>query len=148
MPIRLLLVSALLTLSGFLSAQTTVSITNVTITEKDRSTKGMDITLDPKGQLNNAEGADRSVIYDQDDVRVKLWGKVSTHNVRRSSLKDSAVNMIFEIDMKAGGDHDNKRVEKIFYLDQSRTGTVSQRFNFKDGITMRVITLKFDVEVK
>ncbi|MBK9758742.1 MAG: hypothetical protein IPO90_01925 [Flavobacteriales bacterium] len=68
--------------------------------------------------------------------------------MRRSSLKDSAVNVIFEIDMNAGKDRDNKRVEKIFYLDQSRTGTVTQRFNFKDGITMRGITLKFDVEIK
>lgn len=130
-----------------LIAQTSVKISNVTLTEKEQTTQGLEVTLDPKGQLNDAEGADRSLIYEQGDTRVKLWCKVSTHDSRRSSLKDSAVNMIFEIDMKAGNDKDNKRIEKIFYLDQSRKTTVNQKFNFKHGITMRVITLQFDAEI-
>lgn len=126
------------------NAQTQVLITNVTVTEKDAHQSGAGATI----QLGGDEGSARAVIYENGDLRVKLWCKVSTHNVRRSSLKDSAVNLIFEIDMDAGKDHDNKRVEKIFYLDQSRTTTVTQRFNFKNGITMRGITLSFDAEVK
>lgn len=131
-----------------LSAQTLVEITNVKVTEKGQTSEGANVTFDPKGQLNNAEGADRAVIYEQGDVRVKLWCKISTHHSRRSSLKDSAVNMIYEIDMKAGDDKDNKRLEKIFYLDQARKTSVTQKFNFKHGITMRVITLQFDAEIK
>lgn len=134
--------------AAVLSAQTRVKITNVTITEKDQVTQGMDVTLDPSGQLNQAEGADRAMIFDQGDVKVKLWCKISTHNSKRSSLKDSAVNMIYEIDMKAGKDKDNKRLEKIFYMDQSRTTSITQKFTFKEGITMRVITLKFDAEIQ
>lgn len=145
---KYLLTATALCAAAVLSAQTRVKITNVTITEKDQVTQGMDVTLDPSGQLNQAEGADRALIFDQGDVKVKLWCKISTHNSKRSSLKDSAVNMIYEIDMKAGKDKDNKRLEKIFYMDQSRTTTITQKFTFKEGITMRVISLKFDAEIK
>lgn len=145
---RMSITLAVALLAAGLSAQTLVEITNVRVTEKDQTTQGMNVTFDPHGQLNNAEGADRAVIYEQGDLRVKLWCKVSTHNSRRSSLKDSAVNMIYEIDVKAGDDKDNKRFEKIFYLDQARKSTVTQKFNFKHGITMRVVTLQFDAEIK
>ena len=126
------------------AAQTQVLITNVSVTEKESSSTGNGTTI----QLNHDEGADRAVIYEQGDLRAKVWCKVSTHNVRRSSLKDSAVNLMFEIDLDAGRDHDNKRVEKIFYMDQTRTTTITQKFNFKQGINMRVVTLKFDAEIK
>ena len=53
-----------------------------------------------------------------------------------------------EINLKAGTDKDNKRVEKIFFMDQARTATVSQKFNFKQGITMRPITLTFNIAVE
>lgn len=145
---RTLLSAAALCAITLLNAQTRVKISNVSITEKDRSSQGMEVTLDPSGQLNKAEGADRAVIFNEGDVQVKLWCKISTHNSKRSSLKDSAVNMIYEIDMKAGKDKDNKRLEKIFYLDQSRTTTITQKFTFKEGITMRLITLKFDAEIQ
>ena len=58
------------------------------------------------------------------------------------------MNLIFEIDVIAGTRSDNRRVEKIFYMDQDRKSTIIQRFNFKSGITMRVITLEFDAEIK
>ncbi len=125
-------------------AQTQVLITNVSVSEKSGESTGNGTTI----QLNSDEGSDRGIIYQQGDLRAKVWCKVSTHNVRRSSLKDSAVNLIFEIDLDAGKDHDNKRVEKIFYMDQTRTTTVTQKFNFKQGINMRVVTLKFDAEIK
>lgn len=135
----LVLIAALTT-----SAQTQVIVSNVSVAEKSGTTTGNGTTI----QLNSDEGADRAVIYEQGDLRAKVWCKVSTHNVRRSSLKDSAVNLIFEIDLDAGKDHDNKRVEKIFYMDQTRTSTITQKFNFKQGINMRVVTLKFDAEIK
>lgn len=141
---RTLFTSIALAAAYAVAAQTQVLITNVSVTEKEASSTGNGTTI----QLNSDEGSDRAVIYSQGDLRAKVWCKVSTHNVRRSSLKDSAVNLIFEIDLDAGKDHDNKRVEKIFYLDQSRTTTISQRFNFKQGINMRTVTLKFDAEIK
>lgn len=141
---RILLATLALAAVSALCAQTEVLISNVAITEKEVVTSGSDATL----RMKNAEGVERQVIYDRDGVKVNVKAKVTTHNVRRSSLKDSAVNLTFEIDMDINKDHDNKRVEKIFYLDQSRTGKVTQRFNFKNGITMRGITLTFDVEIK
>jgi hypothetical protein len=141
---RSLLAASALFLLSVVNAQTEVVITNVKVLEKEATQTGNNVTI----QLKGDEGADRQVIFTGGEIVVKTWCKVSTHNVRRSSLKDSAVNLIFEIDMKAGDDKDNKRVEKIFYLDQSRTTTITQRFNFKDGIHMRVITLQFDAEIK
>jgi hypothetical protein len=144
MQLRSLCLSALVVLSGHLSAQTQVVVSHVQLIEKESMRPGSDVTI----QLSKDEGSERQVIYAEGDITAKTWVKVSTHNVRRSSLKDSAVNLIFEIDLVVGKDKDNKRVEKIFYLDQSRTGKVSQRFTFKDGIRVRVITLAFDVELK
>jgi hypothetical protein len=141
---RPLLLSLALAASTLLAAQTQIIVTNITLTEKEAVTNINDVTL----PLNGDEGSKRQVIYMGGNTEVKMRAKVTTHNVRRSSLKDSAVNITFEIDVNAGKDHDNKRVEKVFYLDQSRKGTVTERFNFKDGITMRGITLKFDVEIK
>lgn len=142
--LRQLALSLTLFVTSALLAQTQIAITNVKAVEKESTTAGQDVTV----QLNKAEGSDRAVVLSAGDLEAKVWVKVNTHNSRRSSLKDSAVNMIFEIDLKAGKDKDNKRVEKIFYMDQSRTTTVTQRFNFKDGITMRGITLSFDCEIK
>jgi hypothetical protein len=148
MVMRTLTLLYALLLSALVQAQTLVEITNVKVTQGEQTAQGNNVTLDPKGQLNKAEGADRALIFESGDVSVKLWCKVSTHNSRRSSLKDSAVNMIYEIDMKAGKDKDNKRLERIFYLEESRKTTVKQKFTFKQGITMRVITLEFDAEIK
>lgn len=142
--LRHLAFSLALAASTALMAQTQIVITNVKAVEKDNTVTGQDVTI----QLDKAEGSDRAVILASGDLQAKVRAKVNTHNSARSSLKDSAVNLIFEIDLKAGKDKDNKRVEKIFYLDQSRTTTVTQRFNFKSGITMRGITLSFDCEIK
>lgn len=141
---RTLLLAFALVIAGTLAAQTQVIFTNVKAVEKESTVDGQDVTV----QLNKAEGSDRVVILSAGDLEAKVRVKVATHNSRRSSLKDSAVDLIFEIDLKAGKDKDNKRVEKIFYLDQARTTTVNQRFNFKDGITMRGITLSFDCAIK
>lgn len=127
-----------------LHAQTQVTFTHIRIIEKGDTLSAPDVTV----QLRGDEGSDRTVIYNANGVEAKTWVKVSTHNVRRSSLKDSAVNLIFEIDLRAGNDKDNKRVEKIFYMDQARTTNVTQRFNFKNGITMRGITLSFDCAIQ
>ena len=141
---RTLLLLPLMLLCTLLGAQTQVVISHVQLIEKESMLPGSDVTV----QLNKDEGSERQVIFSEGDITAKTWVKVSTHNVRRSSLKDSAVNLIFEIDLTVGKDKDNKRVEKIFYLDQSRTGKVSQRFTFKNGTRVRVITLAFDVELK
>ncbi|HEX2616882.1 MAG TPA: hypothetical protein VHL57_05020 [Flavobacteriales bacterium] len=138
-----LLFLALLATTAVL-AQTQVTFSHIRIIEKGDSLSAPDVTV----QLKGDEGSDRTVIYSANGIEAKTWVKVSTHNVRRSSLKDSAVNLIFEIDLRADKDKDNKRVEKIFYLDQARTANVSQRFNFKNGITMRGITLSFDCTIQ
>lgn len=139
----------LLTLLGTLStlllpAQTQVKITNVVIVDGHRTVQGNDQLF----SLNNAEGADHVVLYDADGYLLKCWFKVSTHDSPRSSVKDSAVNLIMQLRLFIGDKkQDQRRVEKIFYGDQSRKASYSEKFNMKKGINVRTITVTFDAEV-
>jgi phospholipase/lecithinase/hemolysin len=128
------------TLTFSLNAQTTYRISNATITEKDQVQRGMDVSAMIKG----AEGSDRVMIFAGQDISLESRVKVSTQNVKRSSLKSSAVNAIFEIDLKVNGKKDNRRVEKIYYMDQERHSHFKEKFVFKDGNQVRVFTVEFD----
>lgn len=125
-------------------AQTKIVFSEVRALDRQDSLHGNDVTI----QLNHAEGKDNTVILTAGDVNVKVRAKVKTHSSPRSSLKDSAVNLTLDLSVQAGKGQDNKRVEKIFYLDQSRSGIVTQRFNFKNGLDMRSITLSFKVSIE
>ena len=129
---------------GMAQAQTRFQITNVTVTENERVMSGNDATA----QMGGAEGSDRVVIFDQDGIRVRAWVKVSTHNVRRSSVKDGAVNAIFELDLELNGKKDGRRVEKIFYAGQERTTRISEKFTIKSGIDVRVITVSYQGRIE
>ena len=126
------------------AAQTRIHFRDIRVVEKGDTLRGTDITM----ELRGAEGTDRGPIFSSGDVAVQAKARVTSHNVRRSSVKDGAVNLVMELDMHAGRDKDNKRIEKIFYLDQARTSAVVQRFTFKDGITMRGITLLFNCAIE
>ena len=128
------------TISISIHAQTVYRISNATITEKDQVTQGTDVTANIRG----AEGSDRVVIHANQEYTVTAWVKVSTHNVKRSSVKNSAVNAIFELDLKAAGKKDGRRVEKIFYGDQERKTHIKEVFTIKHGIHVRTITVEYD----
>ncbi|HNR55029.1 MAG TPA: hypothetical protein PKJ19_07685 [Flavobacteriales bacterium] len=138
--IRTLLLSAILGVSLTSPAQTIYRITNVTITEKEQVTQGQDAMAEIRG----AEGTDRVIVYAANDIELRSKVKVSTQNVRRSSVKSSAVNAIFEIDLKMDGQKDNRRVEKIYYMDQERKSHFKEKFIFKSGNQVRVVTVEFD----
>lgn len=129
-----------------LPAQTQVHITNVSIQDGDLLTKGLDQTY----ILNNAEGSDHVVLYDHGEYKVKLWFKVSTHDSPRSSLKDSAVNLIMQLRLFVREQkQDERRVEKIFYLDQAKKASYKERFTVKErkSINSRSIEVSFDAEL-
>ncbi len=143
---RTLLLSLLLiALTPALNGQTVVRITNLSTTEKEVSHPGSDATV----QLNGAEGSERVVLFTDGALSIRTWFKVSTHKSPRSSTKDSAVNLIMELDLLENGKKkDNRRVEKIFYMDQSRTATFNEKFVIKKGIDVRVIEVKFDASIE
>lgn len=141
---HLLLFLGMFLVVAFGWAQTRIVFTEVRALDRQDSLHGKDVTI----QLNRAEGKDNTVILSAGDVNVKVRAKVKTHSSRRSSLKDSAVNLTLDLSVQAGKGKDNKRVEKIFYLDQSRSGVVTQRFNFKSGLNMRSVTLSFNVSIE
>ena len=129
---------------GMAHAQTRFQITNVTVNENERVMPGNDATA----LMGGAEGSDRVVIFDQDGIKVRAWVKVSTHKVRRSSVKDGAVNAIFELDLVMNGKKDERRVEKIFYAGQERRTTITEKFTIKSGIDMRVITVSYEGRIE
>jgi len=140
---RLLITVLLATMTCLTQAQTVVKITNVTITEKDQVLQGADVTAEmPRG-----EGTDRVVLYAGQNITADTWIKVNTHNVRRSSVKDGAVNMMFEVDLIVDGKKDNRRVERIFYAGQERKTRINEKFSIKRGLDVRVINISFDVEI-
>ena len=138
--IRTILFTALASMTSLAQAQTIFRISNVTITEKENILTGNGATAEIKG----SEGSDRVVVYADQRMTIKARVKVSTQNVARSSLKSSAVNAIFEIDMILDGKKDNRRIEKIFYMDQDRTTHLKEKFVTKQGNQVRVIVVEFD----
>ena len=138
--LRTILLSTLPGISLASSAESIYRITNVTITEKDQVTQGQDAMAEIRG----AEGTDRVIIHAGNGVELRSKVKVSTQNVKRSSVKSSAVNAIFEIDLKLDGQKDNRRVEKIYYMDQERKSHFKEKFVFKNGNQVRVVTVEFD----
>lgn len=130
--------------AGPVRAQTKVHITGVRVIDAHDTLRAPDVQL----QLNRSEGSATAVPFAARDLHAGIRAKVANHNVRRSSLKDSAVNLALDINLKAGKSKDKKHVEKIFYMDQARTGSVVQRFNFKQGISMRTIVLSFDITIE
>ena len=139
-----LLLPLIVALGGPASAQTRINFSNVMAVDHGDTLRGADVTV----QLNRAEGSQQAILLQSGDISVKIGAKVSTQNVQRSSLKDSAVNLVMDIALKAGKDKDSKQVQKIFYMDQERTTKVTQRYNFKHGIDMRTVTLLFNATIE
>ena len=140
----LLLLPVVTALNTKALAQTKITFGNVMAVDHGDTLRGGDVVL----RLDRAEGSEQSILLQSGDIFVNVRARVSTQNVRRSSLKDSAVELKMDLAMKAGKDKDSKQVQKIFYMDQERTTKVSQRYNFKQGIHMRSITLIFNATIE
>lgn len=138
--IRTLLFPAFFALATACSAQTVYKITDVTVTEKEVARNGQDATAVIRG----AEGSDKVVILAAQGIMLSTRVKISTQNVARSSLKSSAVNARFDIDLEVDGRKDHRRVEKVYYMDQERRSHFKESFTFKNGNQVRVIRVEFD----
>ncbi len=125
-------------------AQTRFRVTNVKVTEKDRTITGNDAVADIRG----SEGDDRLVLLDQDGLWVKTQVRIRTHNSNRSSVKEGAVYATFEVRMKVNGKGDRRTVQKVFYAEQERRATITEKFTFKDGINVRVFTVSFEGQLE
>jgi hypothetical protein len=128
----------------FISAQTTLKITNVQITEKEQVMTGSDVTA----SLNNDEGKKGIVIYAGGDLEIKGSFKVKSHNVARSSVKNSAVYLSMNLKLKTGGKTDSREVMKTFYMDDTRSTEFKEKFVIKRGIDTRVIEVRFDAAIE
>jgi hypothetical protein len=136
---RLLLLPILACTLTLASAQTRFRVTDVTVTEKGNVIKGQDAVAEIVG----SEGDDRLVLMDQDGVWVKTQVRVRTHNSNRSSVKESAVYATFELRLKVDGKGDRRTIQKVFYGEDERKTTISEKFTVKTGINVRIITVEF-----
>lgn len=137
---RSFLTAAMVTVAALAQAQTQFKFTNVTITEKGNVRNGIDAVA----QVVGSEGDDRVTLYDQDGIKLRTQARIRTHDSNRSSVKESAVYVTFEIRLTVDGKEDRRTVQKVFYGDQERKTTVTEKYTIKRGIDVRVITVKFD----
>lgn len=137
---RFLLTAALLAAVAVAQAQTQFKFTNVTISEKGNVRNGIDATA----QVVGSEGDDRVTLFDQDGIKLRTQARIRTHDSNRSSVKEGAVYVTFEIRLTVDGKEDRRTVQKVFYGDQERKTTVTEKYTIKRGIDVRVITVKFD----
>ena len=98
---------------------------------------------DAVAEIVGSEGDDRLVLMDQDGVWVKTQVRVRTHNSNRSSVKESAVYATFELRLKVDGKGDRRTIQKVFYGEDERKTTISEKFTVKTGINVRIITVEF-----
>ncbi len=142
--IRTLATALFLLATVLVHGQTRVKLTNITINEKDQVRTGEDAMA----YLVKAEGNDRVVLYDQNGTTLKTQVRVRTHDSNRSSLKEGAVYLTFELRLSVDGKEDRRTVQKVFYAEQERKTTITEKYTFKQGIDMRVITVKFDATLE
>ena len=96
---RSIFLAVLLLAGATLTAQTIVKISNVTVTEKEAVAQGKDVST----ALNGSEGSEKMTLFTDGPLAVRTWFKITTHKSPRSSSKESAVNLIVELDLLENG---------------------------------------------
>ena len=130
----------------FVDAQTTLKITNIQVIE---NSSGEAITApDVTVSLKNDEGRKGIVLYSGSDMEVKGFFKVKSHNVARSSVKNSAVYLSMNLKLKTGGKTDSREMMKTFYMDDKRSTEFKEKFVLKRGIDTRIVEVRFTGEIE
>jgi hypothetical protein len=125
-------------------AQTQLKVRNVTLTEREDTRRGPDVTV----TLGGAQGGKSIVLFADQDYSVDGKFKVVTHKVRRSSVKQGAVYLKMTLFLKANGKKNKRIVQKTFYAEDDRTAAFTESFIIKRGIDVRKITLTFDGSIE
>lgn len=121
-------------------AQTQLTLSNLSITEKEDVRRGGEVTA----SLNRAQGKKPVTLYADQRYEVDGTFKVKTHNVRRQSAKQGAVYLTMVMRLKVDGKRNKRIVQKTFYAEQDRTARFEEAFLIKRGIDVRKITVAFD----
>jgi hypothetical protein len=125
-------------------AQTQLKVRNVTLTEREDTRRGPDVTV----TLGGAQGGKSIVLFADQDYSVDGKFKVVTHKVRRSSVKQGAVYLKMTLFLKADGKKNKRIVQKTFYAEDDRTAAFTESFIIKRGIDVRKITLAFEGRIE
>lgn len=124
--------------------RTRIAVSEVIVTHGEHMIEGRDTAI----ELRGSQGSGSTVLLQRGDVEARMNAKVKGHNTLRSSLKSSAVNLTMGLRMKTGKKSRATQVQQLFHLDQARSASVKETFNFRPGITSRPITLSFTVTLE
>lgn len=125
-------------------AQTQLTISNLSITEKDDVRRGTEVNA----FLGGAQGKRPVTLYADQRFEVDGSFKVKTHNVRRQSAKQGAIYLTMVMRLKVDGKRNKRVVQKTFYAEQDRTASFEEAFTIKRGIDVRRITVRFDGRIQ
>src|SRR5690606_36375063 len=114
------------------------------VLENGETKTGPDVTVSLKGD----EGRKGIVIYADQDMEIRGSFKVKSHNVARSSVKNSAVYLTMVLKLKTGGKVDQREVMKTFYMEDKRDATFKEKFVVKRGIDTRIVEVSFNGEIQ
>lgn len=87
------------------------------------------------------------LLYAGNNLSIVAKYKITTYKSSRSSLKNSALNVIIRYYTVMNEKKSKRRSEKIFYLDQKREFNVDELFTFKDGYNASSVKLTYTAEL-
>jgi hypothetical protein len=87
------------------------------------------------------------LLYAGDNLSIVAKYKITTYKSSRSSLKNSALNVIIRYYTVMDEKKSKRRSEKIFYLDQKREFNVDELFTFKNDYNTSSVKLTYTAEL-
>lgn len=143
--INFLAIAALSVLSAqTVQSQTRITFTGITATQGEQVVEGPNAAI----QLRGVQGSGNVMLVDAGGISAQVAATVKAHSTLRTSLKNSAVSVNMKLNVKAEGQRATTQVEKIFYLDQERSASITKTFHFRQGITSRPVTLSYTVTIE
>jgi len=106
---------------------------------------GQDFTFpDMEVLIMENKSTPSTVIAKKDEITISVSYKIQRMHSRISQHKDSGVRLKMEYTCIKSGKKKKLPVERMFYLNNERKFTESQKFFFKNGISNTVIEVKYN----
>jgi hypothetical protein len=95
--------------------------------------------------LQNNSSKQKVELFNSNNLTIKATYKINTNTgVRRSNLKNSAVNVYINYTFYYKDKKQKVKTERIFYLDDDKKFEEEQKAIFKEGINNKLIRIKYD----